>query len=800
MSLREFNTGKIVGFLKIDRHQFSENPVFSTIELWGDSVAIMGLNGSGKTTYLKRFADTLVSKGKFSQDGDEAKYWTGGFIFSPDGMKDDLNEIFKPHEHSHIGGQSYDDVDQSIRKQIVNGEDLDLFNYVNGSTTKEEHLVEIRKRPHFLKARYLIPEHWPISKIDSILENWSPNYYPDLAKEIINQNRFVAIFHAEDKANNIDRFDMQKYPTRLVCRMIEVTEDTSTARVLIERIKKSLLEIGKLESISYHEMLSQILTGKENVSFAEGTNWETPAGDRKFKRDIMSLPGNENPLLTPFLFHYGFIANDLSDEDWPEYCSDWSENLGQTFLEWPQWRFQPRDILDSISGGLVSAAVDPSLLHNTFHADASDFERIVQSCANVNLDLNMKRKPENFQTAEINAQELLEKAEKVLKEWQVTPYSKTEGIAPKDSEVYKMAWNFKFKNGHLIFDWDSELNESTKRWIYRAIQVAGMLDVKTPYRIVIWDEPEFGLHPSAILNVKRFVLPFLNRNSIKVIFTTHSTVLGNSAQQILSCQREQNYPHDPVLKSVPAINESVLEDLGITKFDLLSSIRKILIVEGDHDKFVLETVFGDALDEIGVRVFTLGGTHQLLGLPQSQLIVEFLDVEIFILTDGLNRSIFNSNNRKYLDEISAAITQGDLKSAYDAIFSLERAGYDKNTEIAKLIPVLKTFLSMAKKDFVIQRVNFLMLKKNDILHYLDPKIAIGRLDVSRYSSWEDIWASRKASSRKARNEKEFIREELGGDIGEKSIKKASKALLDRPLNAEFQALFDLLSEPRIEYR
>ena len=155
MSLREFNTGKIVGFLKIDRHQFSENPVFSSIELWGDSVAIMGLNGSGKTTYLKRFADTLVTTGKFSQEGDEAKYWTGGFIFSPDGMKDDINEIFKPHEHSHIGGQSYDDIDQSIRKQIVNGEDLDLFNYVNGSTTKEEHLAEIRKRVSSIHCRCL---------------------------------------------------------------------------------------------------------------------------------------------------------------------------------------------------------------------------------------------------------------------------------------------------------------------------------------------------------------------------------------------------------------------------------------------------------------------------------------------------------------------------------------------------------------------------------------------------------------------------------------------------------------------
>ena len=782
-----------MGFLEINRNQAESKPVFTSIDLSGDSIAIMGLNGSGKSTYLKKFADSLIPKSIFNPNGYQGKYWKGGFIFSPEGLKNDIDEIFHPREHSEFGEQQFKETERATRKTIVEGQDKNIFEYVQNVTLNKEFLDEMNQQPRYLKVDYLLPGNLPISKVAD-WPDWRLNYYPELANELISQNRFVSFMHPnDDDGNYIDDFNVRRSPKPLVCRIIEITEDTKTARELSERIRRSLESIGNLEEITYDEMIGQILGGKEDVQYAPGTDGNTPRASMKFTRKLISLPCQENPLFTPMFLHFDFLVDNFSKEHWPNYCTTWAKNLGNIFLEWPQWRFQ-RLTGVRFDLKLFSAGVDPHLLQNKFHSDLSDFEKVSLCSVNLDLDLNSKKIIADHKTPEANARELLEKAETLLKEWQVTPYSRSTGYSPKESKIYENAWDFKFSNDNLVFNWNDEVNESTKRWIFRAIQVAGMLSIETPYKIVIWDEPEFGLHTSAVLNVKQRVLPYLKSHGIKVIFATHSTILGNSADQILKCIREHNYPHTPQLQNVPAINEEVLEDLGITKFDILGSIRKILIVEGDHDKFVLDILFGEFLQQSGIKIFTLGGTHQLLGLTQSQIIMEYLDADIFILTDGLNRSILNLENRSFLDKISDAFVRRDLKSANELLVELDRAGYDKDFEISKLIPVLKIFLGQAKnKKIDIGRINFLMLGKNDILHYLDPTIVISGLDLLKFSNWESIWEIRKLDNKKRLNEKEYIRRELGGEISQKSIKKATRSLLDKALDPDFQKLINLLS-------
>ena len=343
--------------------------------------------------------------------------------------------------------------------------------------------------------------------------------------------------------------------------------------------------------------------------------------------------------------------------------------------------------------------------------------------------------------------------------------------------------------------------------MFRALQVASIIqqsDSSTPYMLAFWDEPELGLHPTAVENVKYKVFPFLDKHGIQVIFTSHSLVLAGEAQSIHKSEwfDRQGASSYPVLSEMPYVSDELLSDIGFTKSDLLASIRTLLIVEGKHDKIVLETYFGqDFLGKERVRISTLDGANNLMLMPEAELIMDFLAAKVVILTDGGNKSRMGGAQDQILKELNQCLSLNDGKSA-QAILKRLRSKVVNQSEGDKLISLVDSLILRSRGDRkLLPRFSIQLLKQDDIIHYLDPKLVLapyqGLKDWPKLIiEWKNYKAEEKTKNvpfRDRMNEKTYYKKVLGAKLSTSNVQSAANALLDFGPISEFEELRTVLT-------
>jgi len=295
------------------------------------------------------------------------------------------------------------------------------------------------------------------------------------------------------------------------------------------------------------------------------------------------------------------------------------------------------------------------------------------------------------------------------------------------------------------------------------------------------------------------VLPSLEALGMKVVFTTHSMILGNAASKILKCGRNPKNSQVPVLRELPEVNEKFLEELGLSRLDLLSSVSTLLIVEGDHDKIVLETYFGDKLKRERVRILTLGGTYELISLPESEIIMDFLTTKVVILLDGGRRSLLTQGNENKLEELNGLFKVNNLTDARTLFNSLRQIS-GRKAEGKKLFALLELLINRAAKDkSLLPRFSFQMLQEDDIIHYLDPNLVLAPVGTKKdwrnlrfeYAAWKKK-LDQPNNNEKFLSEKDYYRKYLRAPITKDIVRKASMKLLDSAPPIEFERLGEKL--------
>lgn len=182
---------------------------------------------------------------------------------------------------------------------------------------------------------------------------------------------------------------------------------------------------------------------------------------------------------------------------------------------------------------------------------------------------------------------------------------------------------------------------------------------KRPQPILLFDEPELHLHPLAQREAGGWLSQRLLMNDVhSIVAATHSpTLLGatTSATRVLALRRE------PDQTTIAEITGDILSELdalataaGLGREAWLFVTRGVLVVEGQHDRAVLQHFFGTKLGSLRCRTLVLDGTKnssrlldsEFLGESGLPLFVLFDNVRLESVKDGMERDVMSDEERQ----------------------------------------------------------------------------------------------------------------------------------------------------------
>ena len=702
------------------------------IDLANDVVAIVGKNGAGKSTILNEFA--LAARPwcevHFRIETEDllptlpqrySPYWRGGFIL------------------------------QSPRKYLhSNPGKLPSLKYVD----LNEPATEDREILSFL---YIPPaSDFATEFARNNLDWYTLHHYAefDSYQEEMREKACIGIFPARVQgvmeANN--GADNPLRSEWLIARVVLHNEDTPISNKFVNFLKTRLTSIPRPDGeFKYSDFVDGLTRWDENHEPIVGQ-----------LTSLKTFPITVNPFFTPWSLGGRFVWSSWH-LDLPEDLDDLKTMETSISIE------RPKHSQDFDSSFLV-ACIDPKLLNLE---GKNDLEAMVSSMPERLHSYSKRFTKENILEKWANNQpRVLE----ILKEWNVVQAFYELGSI----DLSALSLRINPESGNFS-DIENEYNQTARTWIHRAWQIACLEQAETSYKIAIWDEPELGLHPTALDAIVENVIPFMKRQGIKLIYATHSMRLALAAQSIKSCTRDSH--GIPELSDWHGIDSASARELGFSKIDLLETIKKIIIVEGEMDFVVLSTLFQDELVAHRTKLLTLNGTENLLTIPNAGIIIDSIDSEILIVLDGRLRSKIK---QEHVDALNAACKSGDAENVKRTLRQIRKAVDDIKDEGKKLLALLDLLVARVDSD-ILKRFSFFMFNGNDISNELPIRAVLG--EKSLFTNWAQVdIAMKKAGIRiNSKSQKEFLRSK-GSPINKDTCGAGARALLDKPLEGDFKKL------------
>jgi energy-coupling factor transporter ATP-binding protein EcfA2 len=167
--------------------------------------------------------------------------------------------------------------------------------------------------------------------------------------------------------------------------------------------------------------------------------------------------------------------------------------------------------------------------------------------------------------------------------------------------------------------------------------IPGLSILQPNLTVRVFDEPEAHLHSLAQRGAAR-ALEHLRRVGNHVVVASHSPhFLDLPGWSLVHVQRTVDGTSVTRLSLDDTRARGVLaESLGVNRGELLAGMSYLLIVEGHHDRLVLDRLFGKELREAGVAILCMHGTHNLLATAELDFLDRYLDVPIGVLLDYTN--------------------------------------------------------------------------------------------------------------------------------------------------------------------
>ncbi len=243
-----------------------------------------------------------------------------------------------------------------------------------------------------------------------------------------------------------------------------------------------------------------------------------------------------------------------------------------------------------------------------------------------------------------------------------------------------------------------------RRWSRLALDLAGR---DLTGSVVVIDEPENALHPSAQIRLSAGLEGPFTDQLLGCVVATHSpALLGVKNAHLFHVIR------DPVsgtrLESVDRLGDvdDLVEQLGVTRADVLSMTRSFVLVEGLHDETVIGTVFRDELRRRRARILRMSGAKQTNASLNTEMIARYSSARLVIVIDRIG-----DRASKLWEEAKAAHGRRDGRGVAERLDQLRRLGGGESKWVAD---ALRGVIDSGQLD----RVELVGLRRWDIIEYL----------------------------------------------------------------------------------
>ncbi len=207
--------------------------------------------------------------------------------------------------------------------------------------------------------------------------------------------------------------------------------------------------------------------------------------------------------------------------------------------------------------------------------------------------------------------------------------------------------------------------------------------------------------------------------------------------------------------------EKTARRLGIDLTDVLASMYLAVIVEGSHDRIVIEELIRG--EEYTDRMFVIEGrgTRSMTAVADSRLLVDFCDLRLLIVLDNVGNDRF----KPVLDSLKNLCNQGVAVRNAIKESGLEQLRSESTPEERTLIEILERGACRR----VLDRIDIHGLPARDIAELLPPNSFGLEHDWSHYGN-------EFRSTGRGRDFKTWLREEYHVSISQKTLKKAVTGL------------------------
>ena len=236
--------------------------------------------------------------------------------------------------------------------------------------------------------------------------------------------------------------------------------------------------------------------------------------------------------------------------------------------------------------------------------------------------------------------------------------------------------------------------------------------------VYVCDEPETGLPVAAQRHLSNGLASLYRDFGVTFIVATHSAaILADPEFNPVKVGRrpdaEGNESATVDLLQIDPNERRRLELAGAPPAEMLYLYKRILIVEGVHDLWVLDELVGSELENLRTKVLPVHGAKKASGLCASEagfLLEHAPEAKFIVAVDGTNQELLQA----MLDEARQAAGKPERLAALDQVV----ARYGNPSDEAKVMH------SLLRKAIESDRVDGLGglfgFRERDIIEYLDP--------------------------------------------------------------------------------